>query len=247
MRRLVIVNADDLGLSTEINEAIFSGLRQGILSDTSVLIKAPHIQHALAGLRQIGFHACGIHIDLDRQLKWSSPGREQISRQELMATLESGSLNEQLRTEARSQIETFLSCGLLPTHLDTHHHVHGFRPVFDLLVDLMREYRIPAMRFNPGGYTLLTREDITFNAETRTLMEETLRSHGILHCREMIEGADKIRDLGSELTELVVHPSLGGEHWRSREYDFLASPDFSAALKDGGIELVSFSDLLEGI
>ncbi len=247
MRRCVIVNADDLGLSPEINEGVLSGLKQGIISDTSVLIKAPHIQHALAGLRQMHFAACGIHLNLDMQLGWSSPGREQFSRIELLSLLESGSLAEQLRIEARSQIETFLSCGLLPTHLDTHHHVHGFLPVFNLLIDLMQEYRIPAMRFNPGGYSLLTRQDITLSDETGTLMEETLRNQGILHCREMIEGADKIRDLRSELAELVVHPSLGGEHWRSREYDFLASPDFSAALKDGGIELVSFSDLLEGI
>jgi len=39
MRRCVIVNADDLGLSPEINEGVLSGLKQGIISDTSVLIR----------------------------------------------------------------------------------------------------------------------------------------------------------------------------------------------------------------
>ncbi|MBN2298228.1 MAG: ChbG/HpnK family deacetylase [Deltaproteobacteria bacterium] len=244
MRPSVIVNADDLGLSREINEGVLSGLKQGIITDTSLLIKAPHTQHAVTELRHMGLEFCGIHIDLDERLGWSSPGRERIPRLELVSLLESGSLIEQCRAEARCQIEEFLSCGLYPTHLDTHHHVHGFLPVFDLLVDLMKEYSIPAMRFNPSGYTLLTREDIPLDPKTCDLMEKTLINQGLFYCREMIEGADKIEDIGTELTELVVHPSLGGEHWRNKEYESLSSSHFQYLLKDRGLSLISFSDLL---
>ena len=43
--------------------------------------------------------------------------------------------------EAKDQIETFLSFGLIPTHMDTHHHVHGFFPIFQILVDLLSRIR----------------------------------------------------------------------------------------------------------
>jgi len=54
MRHPVIVNADDLGLSREINKGVFTGLSRGVISDVSLLIHAPFAREAVEGL-QVGW------------------------------------------------------------------------------------------------------------------------------------------------------------------------------------------------
>ena len=62
MKHPVVVNADDLGLSREINEAVSAGLAQGVISDVSVLIDAPYALDAAERLRAIGFESVGLHV-----------------------------------------------------------------------------------------------------------------------------------------------------------------------------------------
>jgi predicted glycoside hydrolase/deacetylase ChbG (UPF0249 family) len=245
MNGQVVINADDLGLSREINEGIFFGLQQGVITDTSLLVKAPFAHEAVSGLRLLGLQSCGIHINLDEQLGWSSPGRERVSRAKLMEFLDKGDLLDQCYIHARSQLKTCMSFGLNATHLDTHHHVHGFPVIFYMLIDLMKEFHIRAMRFSKKGYMLLTREDIPFDGHAYSLMEETLKRDNLLYCDEMIEGVQNMAEMDSGRTELVVHPSRGGELWRVSELKFLTSETFRAVLKSKDLQPASYQELIE--
>src|SRR5262249_40662898 len=53
---------------------------------------------------------------------------------------------EQVRDECRAQIEKFLATGLSLVHLDGHLNLHMHPTVLDILVPLLQEYNIPAMR-----------------------------------------------------------------------------------------------------
>jgi predicted glycoside hydrolase/deacetylase ChbG (UPF0249 family) len=240
----VVINADDLGLSREINEGIFSGLQQGVITDTSLLVKAPFAHEAVSGLRHLGLFSCGIHINLDEQLGWSSPGKERVPRAKLMEFLDKGDLLDQCYIHTRTQLKTFTSFGLIATHLDTHHHVHGFPAIFYMLIDLMKEFHIHAMRFSKTGYMLLTREDIPFDGHAYSIMEDTLKRENMLYCDEMIEGAQNIVKIDSGRTELVVHPSSGGELWRVSELEFLLSQAFLRVLKSKDLRPASYQQLL---
>ena len=44
----VVLHADDLGLNRAVNEGVFQGLRQGLLTSASLLANAPHAAEALA-------------------------------------------------------------------------------------------------------------------------------------------------------------------------------------------------------
>ena len=243
MNRPVVVNADDLGLSREINQGIFAGIERGVISDVSLMVRAPYAGEAVRTLKGMGLRKVGLHVDLDAQLGWSSPGRERFSRCELGVLLEDPTYVERLREDIRSQIERFIDEGLDPVHIDTHHHVHGFFPIFRELVELARQYRIPALRHSRSGYTLTTREAIPFDEPVYRRMEDLLRAEGIFFCSTMAEGAQKLGELDSFPAELVVHPSLGGDAWRSRELETLMDESFSRALAARGIELAGFRDL----
>jgi predicted glycoside hydrolase/deacetylase ChbG (UPF0249 family) len=246
MSKLLIINADDLGLSNEINSGILWGLAHGFVSDTSLLIKALYADEAVTGLKALDVRHVGIHINLDEVFGWSPGGIERKTRPELVSMLnDQGFLND-CAHEAKDQIETFLSFGLIPTHMDTHHHVHGFFPIFQILVDLESEYRIPALRFSRHGYRLPTRKDIPYDDEIYAHMEDMLRCKGIVYCSHFLEGAMKVDDVNEGFTELVVHPSLGGDPWRSEELEILQSKATADSLRHRGIKPGSFRDLLQG-
>lgn len=53
---------------------------------------------------------------------------------------------EEVEREWAAQIEKFLSYGLKPTHLDSHHHVHGLPILHDVLERLANKYNVPIRR-----------------------------------------------------------------------------------------------------
>ena len=245
MKRLLVINADDLGLSPDINSGILWGIGQGFISDSSVMVKAPYAEPAIRRLKALGIKHTGIHINLDDMLGWKPGGIELKARPALMEMLDDQDFMRECAREAREQIEIFLSFGLIPTHLDTHHHVHGFSSIFEVLVGHLMEYGIPALRFSRHGYRLPTREDISYNDKLYAHMEEKLKRSGIYFSTHFLEGACKIADVDQGVTELVVHPSMGGELWRSEELKIIQKKGTPVNLERNGIELVSFHDVLE--
>ena len=244
MSTLLIINADDLGLSREVNAGIVWCLEHGFVSDASLLVKAVYAEEAVAGLKALDIRHVGIHINLDEVFGWRPAGIERIARPVLMGMLNDQGFLQECAHEARDQIETFLSLGLIPTHMDTHHHVHGFFPIFQILVDLLREYGIPALRFSRHGYLLPTRKDIPYDDEIYARMEDMLRRKGIVYCPHFLEGAMRVHDAIPGVTELVVHPSLGGDPWRAEELDILQSKAKADNLGHSRIKPVSFRDLI---
>jgi hypothetical protein len=124
--------------------------------------------------------------------------------------------------------------------------VHGLFPIFEILVDLLKEYGIPALRFSRHGYRLPTRKDIPYDDRVYAHMEDMLRHKGIVYCSHFLEGAMRVHDVDPGVTELVVHLSLGGEPWRSEELEVLQSKAKADSLGHSGIKTVSFRDLLQG-
>lgn len=244
MSSALVINADDLGLSPEINAGIVWGLQHRLLSDTSILINAPHAAEGIACLKSLNILHAGIHIDLDDVLGWSPGGNERWPRSTLMEMLARGETVRTCTRTARDQVEAFLSSGLIPTHIDTHHHVHGFPEIFEIISGIAKEYGIPAIRFSRGGYRLPTRQDIPFHPETFSDMEKKITRMGLFFCEHYLEGALSLNNTIRGTAELVVHPSLMGESWRAGELAVLMKLSGAGMLEERGIRLVSFRELL---
>jgi hypothetical protein len=50
-------------------------------------------------------------------------------------------------------------------------------------------------------------------------------------------------ELPPGITELMVHPSLGGDMWRQKDFSMLLDPHFLHTVREEGIKLISFSKL----
>lgn len=60
-----LINADDFGLSEEVNEAIIYGFQQGFLDRTSLMVNMPFCADAVRKARQYGFDdKVGLHLNL---------------------------------------------------------------------------------------------------------------------------------------------------------------------------------------
>ncbi len=130
--KLLIVHADDLGLSHSENAASIAALQSGAVSSGSVIVPAPWAPDIIAWARQHPDADIGIHLDLTAEwqtLRW--PGlvprseaptlydaegflpatTEQVARQASAADVEK---------ELRAQVARARELGLRPTHLDWH-------------------------------------------------------------------------------------------------------------------------------
>jgi predicted glycoside hydrolase/deacetylase ChbG (UPF0249 family) len=247
--RYLIINADDLGLSSEVNCGIFAAHEKGVVTDSSLLIKSPHAQEAIEMIKKnLPFHV-GIHIELDQLLGWESPGKEKLSRQELHLLMNDPSFGRKVKEEISEQVEAFLDTGLTPSHIDTHHHVHGFPQIFEPIVEAMMRYQIKAIRFSKNGYSLMGREDIRLSAKTTQRMEDMLLKKSIVYPHHLIDPLFpfSLHELPVGVTELMVHPSSGGDQWRQRDFEMLTTPRFMETVHEEGIELISFSELVPSL
>jgi predicted glycoside hydrolase/deacetylase ChbG (UPF0249 family) len=243
--RFLIINADDLGISPEANRGIFMAYEKGVVTDSSLLIQGPYTRQAIEKIKKNPSFHVGIHIDLDPLLGWKSPGIERFPRPKLLEMMNKPDFVKRVKKEIDKQVTAFLEAGLIPSHIDTHHHVHGFPQIFELLVEAMDRYGIKAIRFSKKGYSLLGREDIPITPAHTQWMEDTLRKKKILHPHHLIDPivSFSLKEIPTGISELMVHPSMGGDKWRQRDFEMLMDPLFLSAARDQGIQLIGFAEL----
>ena len=97
----VIVNADDLGMSPAVNDAIFKAFDDGLLRSTSVLVHGPAFGDAVTRLRARPELRAGVHLD----------------------TTEFHSSSDCFRSWT-DQVRRARDAGIEPSHLDSHQHMH---------------------------------------------------------------------------------------------------------------------------
>jgi predicted glycoside hydrolase/deacetylase ChbG (UPF0249 family) len=245
LSRFLIINADDLGISPQVNQGIFFGYEKGVVTDSSLLIKGPYVREAIEQIKRTPSFQVGLHVDLDPLLGWESPGIERLPRQKLLKQMNEPAFIKQVKQEIDNQVTAFLDAGLIPSHIDTHHHVHGFLRIFELLVDEMDRHGIQAIRFSKRGYSLLGREEIALTAEHAQWMEDALRKRKILHPRQLIDPIFpfSLKEIPTGVSELMVHPGIGGDQWRQRDFERLMDPLFMSTIQDQGIQLIGFVGL----
>lgn len=243
--RFLIINADDLGISPEVNRGIFIAYEKGVVTDSSLLIKGPSVHQAIEMLKKEPSFQVGIHIDIDLLLGWRSPGIERLPRQNILQMMKEPDFIEKVKKEIDKQMIAFFDAGLVPSHIDTHHHVHGFPQIFEPLIEIMDRHGIKAIRFSKKGYSLLGREDIRITAAQAQWMEDTLRKRKILYPHHLIDPLSpfSLKEIATGVSELMVHPSMWGDQWRQRDFEMLMDPLFMSRVKDQGIQLIGFAAL----
>lgn len=155
--KYLIVNADDFGLTRGVNRAIIEGHRRGIITSTTLMVNMPAFDEAVELAKSTPSLGVGLHFNITQGSPVCSPDRVRsiIDRScnfpgtttaLLMRNLSGRLERSEIENELRAQIERMLSAGIRPTHIDTHKHSHAIPIVLDAIIDVAREYGIPAVR-----------------------------------------------------------------------------------------------------
>lgn len=158
MTSLLIVTADDLGLTPGVNRAVRRAHLDGVVTATSLLAVGRAFDDAVDMLRATPTLEVGAHLALvgeDPPLLSArevpslvdSRGAFPSTYRTVVARGLAGRLDvDDVRRELGAQLERILATGLPVTHLDTHQHTQLWPAVGAVLVELARAHGIDAVR-----------------------------------------------------------------------------------------------------
>jgi predicted glycoside hydrolase/deacetylase ChbG (UPF0249 family) len=272
VERLLIVNADDLGLAPGVSEGILDLAGRGSVTSASVLMNLPGGPDALRRARAIGLDT-GVHLNLCAGMPLSPPDQvpsllradwRLASAQAVHLRLLSGRLRlDEVEREWAAQIDRYVSIAGRPSHLDTHLHMHAHRDLYPIIMRLAARYGIAGVRCALAGYllqvprlslapVLLRRPSRSAAAVCHTDRFTVLTALGWVRSARPLRAL--LHALPPGITELVCHPGhvdddllrldpLTGQ--RERDWLQLARPSFLETLHREGIRLVSWAALAD--
>jgi predicted glycoside hydrolase/deacetylase ChbG (UPF0249 family) len=269
MTRRLVVNADDFGITHDVNRGIIEAHTRGILTATTLMANGAAFPDAVRLARQHPTLDVGCHLVLVQGPSLAHPGRRlPRTLTELLRALALRRLDAY--QELRPQIRRILDTGLRPLHLDTHKHTHLWPPVLDAVTRLSAEFGIPWVRrpfdlpLVAGGVPWSKRAVSAAVGSLRGQFHRKLERHG---CRTtdhfagfQITGrfrteelAALLRTLPAGTTEFMCHPgcctdelraaSTRLKECREAELQALIAPEVRAAAVESGVLLVRYRDL----
>lgn len=152
--RLLIINADDLGLTPGINRGIFEAASVGALTSASMMVNAPGFDDALARLRWAARPpALGLHLNLTlgtpltRAPSLVDPHGHLLSCSALVVRALRGRIDMRaVENEVRAQVQALIAAGITPTHLDSHRHIHLLPGIRGAVTRVAAEFGIRIVR-----------------------------------------------------------------------------------------------------
>ena len=152
----LIVNADDFGLSQNINKGIAKAFQRGIVTSASVMANAPAFADACS-LAQKTSLPVGVHLNLTCCAPVLTPqevpslvdgnGRFFSKWKFTLRFLMQRIRPEEIEAELAAQIQRLLTANIRPTHLDSHHHIHCLPGLARIVMKLAEKHGINNIRF----------------------------------------------------------------------------------------------------
>ena len=159
----VIINADDLGLSQEVNEATFDLMSKRIATSATIMANGPSVLSAIEGSKRFPACSFGVHLNLTefRPLSRNEGLKELLGEDGTFSgVLEQvpGSIKKTrallfaMADEWCHQIDFLQKAGVKVSHLDSHQHVHTIPFVFPVLKYVQAKYGIRRVRATRNVY-----------------------------------------------------------------------------------------------
>jgi hopanoid biosynthesis associated protein HpnK len=271
-RRRLIVNADDFGRSSSINEAVVRAHREGILTSASLMVNEAAANEAVRWARENPNLGVGLHLAL-------VCGRTALPREKIpnLAGAD-GRFSENpagagwryfFRSECRSELKAeigeqfakFRATGLTLDHVNGHLNIHLHPVVLRILLENAEAWNIRAIR--------LTRDPFFLNARLASGNWSYRASHalifgllsnwarprfaqkGIRHTAWVFGLLQSGRVDSAYVEKLLPRLPLGDLELYSHpsldqfrnEFDALTNPALRKLARELGIQLVRYQDL----
>ncbi|WP_312691297.1 chitin disaccharide deacetylase [Kosakonia sp.] len=252
MEKLLIVNADDFGLSKGQNYGILESFRHGVVTSTTALVNGPAVEHAVRIAREHPRLAVGLHFVLTLGTPLTPmPGLAQNGRlgKWIWQQAEKGALPlEEIAAELASQYQRFIDLfDRAPTHIDSHHHVHMIPQLFPLVAQFAAQRGV-ALRVDQQTVPDEAKKPLT----VRRSQGFSSEFYGEDVCEALfLQTLDASTTRGESSLEIMCHPAFIDNAIRQSSYcyprlaelEVLTSPALKKAIAERGYRLGTFLDV----
>ena len=271
-KRRLIVNADDFGRSSSINQAVIRAHREGILTTTSLMVNEAACAEAVELARQNPRLGVGLHLTF-------LCGHAALSQAKIPGLVNSNgeftnnpagagfryffcrNLREQLRSEMHAQFEKFRATGLELDHVNGHLHLHLHPTIFDLLMQDAEQLGFQRVRltFDPfrlnlriaSGHLAYRTLHVTIFHLLSARARPVIRRRGFAHTANVFGLLQNARVNEPYVLALLQNLPSGDSELYSHpsldefknEFEALVSPRVRQQVSSQRIELIRYQDL----
>lgn len=257
----IIINADDFGYSSGVNQGIIKAFREGVLSSTTLMANMPGCDEAIKLAKDypglgVGAHlvlTCGAPMTQGTTLK-GEDGKFHLLQEYHQKRNEIN--DEEIFKEWCTQIDYLLNQGVPLTHLDSHHHVHTFEGNESIVKRISEKYKLTFR----NAFGLEERVDLNYQKDIRGFADlmnySAIRNMDTPYLKAQNQCLEEIQRVlervTEDITELMVHPAFVDEALyfgssfnvqRIREVELLTAPQVKSLIEAKNLEIVHYGNL----
>ncbi len=272
--KLLIIHADDLGVSHSENRASISGLEESPVNSASIMVPCPWFPEIAAYARKNTDKDLGLHLTLNSEwdfYKWGP-----VTSLDLIPSLVNASgyfysrvdslamfaAANEVAIELRNQVKKAYKYGIDVTHLDAHMGAAMSTPEYlKAYIQIGQEFRLPVLLdHNIPGMQNSAIQSILGNTD---VIVDHLYTAGPEDYASGMENyyAKILTDLEPGLNCLLIHLAFNddemkavtkghenwGAAWRQADYDFFTSEKCKQLMTEQKIILVSWREIRDKI
>lgn len=268
--KLLIIHADDMGLSHSVNMACLEAFRNKWITSGSIMVPCPWSFEMADAIRNQNGIDAGIHITLTAEwnlYKWDGV----TSSDKIKSLLDSNGFFypsveavgknadvAESMLEMSAQVEKAISLGINPTHIDTHMGSVLAKPELVMAyLSLSDKYKLPVLF--PREYVSMLPPDMAASWKDKIFLIDNL----LMLDPQMIKGSwletykTMLASLKPGLNQLIVHIAYDdnemqaiskghddyGSKWRQNDLDLIQSKEFKDLLKASNVILISWGQI----
>ncbi|MEN2490441.1 polysaccharide deacetylase family protein [Flavobacterium sp. B11] len=269
--KLLIIHADDAGLSHSENQATINTLQNGSVNSYSIMVPCPWFFEMATFAKNNPNYDCGIHLTLT--CEWENYKFGPILPLSEVSSLvdqngyfyktrqdfKNNAKPSEIKKELTAQIEKALQFGIQPTHLDSHMCSVGVTPeILEIYKGLGKTYNLPVF-INKDFVESVSLSNEKYNFDDTLLADKLLIGYyNDFEKGELQKSYEKALDSAiSGLNIFLLHPAFDdfemqgittnhpnfGSEWRQIDIDFFTSEKCKAKLIENNIQLVTWREI----
>jgi len=268
--KLLIIHADDMGLSNSVNMATIKAFGSGGISSGSIMVPCPWAIDMCTYAKDHPSIDVGVHLTMTAEwdlYKWGGL----VSSDKIPSLLDKdgnfyASVEElgkvgkgqEARLEVKAQIDRVLAMGVKPTHIDTHMGSVLANPeLMQVYMGLSDEYHLPVLF--PRAYLAMLPPEIAKVLGSKIyLLDNMFMLEPQMITGKWIDAYKKgLEGLKPGLNQMIVHVGIDndelkaickghedyGSAWRQNDLDLVCSEDFKKLLKANKIILIDWGQV----
>lgn len=272
--KLLIIHADDLGMSYSENSASIAALEQGPVNSSSIMVPCPWFPDIAAYARNHSFMDFGLHLTLNSEWKYYKWGpvtslsevpslvNEDGYFYSLVDSLQQAARPEEVKRELENQVKKAYNFGIDVTHLDAHMAAAVSTPEFlKAYIEVGKANRLPVLLdkrvylLDDKAINQLLDDSVAVLDGIYSAGPEDYQSGMAQYYTGVLENLEPgvhclLIHLAYDNPEMkaitIDHPNWGAA-WRQADFDFFTGQECKAILERENIILITWREIRDKI